>query len=88
MLRKKRSATEVRREFLKTFDLNKGREGSRYTVMDFSRINAKFEESGSILKTPVKRAKTKRTAENVMKLNEMLDERKKINGDHFQHLLK
>lgn len=68
------SATQVRREFLLANKIQ-GRKRDHYHLKDFSRINDHFEKNGSILKTPVKRTKTKRTNENLQKIQDMLEEK-------------
>ena len=68
------SATQVRREFLLANQIH-GRKRDHYLLKDFSRVNDHFEKDGSILKTPVKRQKTKRTHENLQKIQEMLEEK-------------
>ena len=68
------SATQVRREFLLVNQIQ-GRKRDHYHLKDFSRVNDHFEKDGSILKTPVKRTKTKRTNENLQKIQDMLEEK-------------
>ena len=72
------SPAQVRLEFLKAYQIQSGRIRSQYRGRDFSRINEHFEKDGSIVKTPIKRSKTKRTGENVDKINKMLDEKKPL----------
>ena len=49
-----------------------GRKRYLYHLKDFSRVNYHFEMNGSILKTPAKRTKTKRTNENFWNIQDML----------------
>ena len=68
------SATHVRREFLLANEIQ-GRKRDQYHLKDFSRVNDHFEKNGSILKTPVKRTKTKRTNENLQKIQDTLEKK-------------
>ena len=64
-------ATQVRREFLLANEIQ-GRKRDQYHLKDFSRVNDQFEKNGSILKTPVKHTKSKRTNENLQKIQDVL----------------
>ena len=64
----------VRREFFREFKIQSGRKRSHNSGKDFVRVNDHFEKNGSINKTPGKRPKTKRTSENVGKIDKMLEE--------------
>ena len=71
------SATQVRREFLLANEIQ-GRKRDQYHLKDFSRVNDHFEKNGSILKTPVKCTKTKRTNENLQKIQDMLEKKERF----------
>ena len=68
------SATQVRRLFLLANEIQ-GRKRDQYHLKDVSRVNDRYEKNGSILKTPVKRTKTKRTNENLQKIQDMLEKK-------------
>ena len=67
-------ATQVSRKFLFANEIQ-GRKRDQNHLKDFSRVNDYFEKNGSVLETPVKRAKTKRTNENLQKIQDMLEEK-------------
>lgn len=67
------SPTKVRLEFLHHYEIENGRKRSEFKLYDFIRVNQQFEKAGSVLKTPQKRSRTKRSAENLEKLQELLN---------------
>jgi len=68
------SPTKVRREFLRHYNVQKGRKQANYQLLQFIRVNEEFEKSGSVVKKPKNRPCTKRTAENLNKLSNMMEE--------------
>jgi hypothetical protein len=68
------SPTKVRRDFLRHYNVQKGRKQAHYKLKQFIRVNEEFEKSGSVVKKPKNRPCTKRTAENLNELMNMMAE--------------
>ena len=67
------SPTKVRQEFLKHFNVKKGRPTSRYKLYQFTRLNQHFETYGSIAHKSPKKVK-KRTNEKIQEVEHFLAE--------------
>ena len=68
------SPTKVRQEFLKHFNIKKGRPTARYKLYQFTRLNQHFETYGSIADKSPKKVKTKRTNEKIEEVENFLAE--------------
>lgn len=71
---KNSSPTKVRRDFLRHYNVQKGRKQTHYKLEQFIRVKEEFEKSGSVVKKAKNRPCTKRTAENLNELKNMMDE--------------
>ena len=67
------SPTKVRRDFLHHFQVPKGRKRQEYKLNHFIRVNRQFEKTGSVGSTTKTRSKTQRTAENLQKIEELME---------------
>ena len=68
------SPNKVRREFLEAYKIQGGRMRSKYRPIDFARVNKHFETKGSTARTKKECNKTKRTAEKLEEINDLLSE--------------
>ena len=68
------SPTKVRHDFLRHFNIMKGRKRTHYKLHQFTRVNQEFERRGSVDKKPRKRTCTKRTAETLEQVEKMMVE--------------
>lgn len=72
------SPTKVRRDFLRHYNVQKGRKQAHYKLKQFIRVNEEFEKSGSVVKKPKNLPCTKRTAKNLNELVNMMAEGDKL----------
>ena len=67
------SPSKVLLKFLHHYEIENERKRSEFKRYDFIRVKQQFEKPESVLKTPQKRSRSKRSAENLEKIQELLN---------------
>ena len=68
------SPTKVRQDFLRHYNVQKGRKRDEYKPYHFARVNKEFEKTGSITKKPKKRSCSKRLPENIQRVKTLMND--------------